>query len=173
MIYSYYSLDQYIYINKKILSLLPCCISTNESARRAGCRLHECVRCRSLIDVTVRVSLLEEAWPYCSSLPRCPFTHMTYSVSHCQTHTHTHIQHCTMTTDFFPSPSICRLFPPIIPPQLNLGSQLQLSRAHSSMFSADYILVTISHSASKLSHLLLQIQTGGALHVEMQKLLQY
>lgn len=88
MIYSYYSLDWYIYINKKILSLLPCHISTNESARRAGCRLHECVRCRSLIDVTVRVSLLEEAWPYCSSLPRCPFTHMTYSLFHCHTHTH-------------------------------------------------------------------------------------
>lgn len=57
--------------------------------KEQGCWVRECVWCCSLINVTVRVSLLEDPRPYCSSRRHCPLTHMTYPLSLTHTHTHT------------------------------------------------------------------------------------
>lgn len=94
-----------------LLAPLPCHIFHNKSAEQ-GCQLRECVRCCSLIDVTVRVSLLEEPRPYCSSLTHWPFTHMTYSVSH--THIHSTVQRLQCPSLLSPSVVFFSSSPPLL-----------------------------------------------------------
>ena len=78
---------------------------------QSGCWVCECLWCCSLIDVTVRVSLLKEPQPYCSSLTHCPLTSIlclslshthTLTLTHSHTHTHTH----THTVQWLQFPSL-------------------------------------------------------------------
>lgn len=126
--------------------------STTRAQKKQGCQLRECVWCYSLIDVTVRVSLLKEPRPYCSSLTHCPFTHMT----NCVTHTAYFIffsLHCffTASSSFLLSLSLFFSLYTSTHSCISDSSRLQLSRYLCSTSSADQILVACSQTVSKPS----------------------
>ncbi len=118
--------------------------------KEQGCWVRECVWCCSLIDVTVRVSLLEETRPYCSSLTHCPpRTHNILCLSLSHTHfvqwlqfpafllllssssPHRPFISCSLHHSFFiPSPLLLSAFQPRLHPGGQPTVMIALSSLH-------------------------------------------